>query len=120
MKNQHKAPKQVTPADIKLALHVAMMKDGIAFPESVEDVDRLESLIDNSSVPTPDVNGFMMFLAAEHEGARMPENPENIIIFPQAEFIEHMAAAARNGSAIDPETRKRMNDHRVAAEKRLR
>lgn len=111
MKSQ---PKKSAPlADTKRALHEMMRKNGLAFPESPEDVDRLEAAVDDSRVPTPDVNAFMKFLRGESSAGS--SQTSKVIPFETAAVSNDLAMAARNGGTISPEIRQRMNEHRAAA-----
>ena len=111
MKSQPK--NTATLADTKRALHEMMRKNGLAFPESPEDVDRLEAAVDDSRVPTPDVNAFMKFLRGE--SAAGSAQTSKVVPFEAAAVSNDLAMAARNGGTIDPAIRQRMNEHRAAA-----
>lgn len=106
--------KKTTLAGTKRALHDMMQKDGLAFPATPDDVDQIESKIDDSHLPTPDVNSFRQFL----HGApgTPPAAASKILPFVNAAITNDLALAARNGGEIDPEIRKRMDEHRAAAE----
>lgn len=105
--------KKVSLADTKRALHQVMQQDGLAFPETPEDIDRLEATLDESGVPTPDVNAFLKYLRGE-ASAPAPL-ASNILPFASVAHTEDLAMAARNGGTIDAATRQRMNEHRAAA-----
>lgn len=107
--------KKVSLADTKRALHQVMQQNGLAFPATPEDIDRLEAAVDDSHLPTPDVNAFLKFLRGE---APAPAPlASKILPFASVAHTEGLAMAARNGGTIDPATRQRMNEHRIAAEK---
>ena len=114
--NKPNPTKKATLADTTRALHEMMVQDGIAFPETPEDVARIEAEIDDSRLPTPDVNGFMKFLHGEP--AEAPLEASKILPFQSAAYIDDLAMAARNGGTIDPETRRRMDEHRAASEEK--
>ena len=114
--NKPNPKKKATLAETKRALHEMMVQDGIAFPETPEDVDRIEAETDDSRLPTPDVNGFMKFLRGEP--AEAPLQASKILPFPSAAYADDLAMAARNGGTIDPETRRRMDEHRAASEQK--
>ena len=105
--------KKVTLADTKRALHKMMQKDGIVFPETAEDMDRLEATNDDSHAPTPDVNAFLRYVRGETSAAT-PQTPK-IVAFENVAYADNLAVAARNGSKIAPEIRQRMDEHRAAA-----
>ena len=112
--NKPNQKKKATLADTKRALHEMMKQDGFSFPETPEDVDRIETEIDDSQLPTPDVNAFMEFL---RDGTRANPLPASKVLpFQSAAFANDLAMAARNGGTIDPEIRKRMDAHRATAE----
>lgn len=106
--------KKTTLAGTKRALHDMMRQDGLAFPATPDDVERIEAEIDDSRLPTPDVNGFREFLHGAP--AMQPAATSKILPFVNAALADDLALAARNGGEIDPEIRKRMDEHRAAAE----
>lgn len=106
--------KNATLAGTKRALHDMMQQDGLAFPSTPEDVDRMEAGIDDSRLPTPDVNSFLQFLRGVP--GTQPAASSKILPFENAALANDLALAARNGAAIDPDVRKRMDEHRAAAE----
>lgn len=106
--------KKTTLAGTKRALHDMMQQDGLAFPATPDDVERIEAEIDDSRLPTPDVNGFRQFL--QGAPAVQPTDASKILPFASAALANDLALAARNGGEIDPEIRKRMDEHRAAAE----
>jgi hypothetical protein len=117
--NKPNPKKKATLADTQHALHEMMVQDGIAFPETPEDIDRIEAEIDDSRLPTPDVNSFMKFLRGEP--TEPPLQASKILPFQSAAHandLNDLAMAARNGGPIDPETRKRMDEHRAASEQK--
>ncbi len=116
--NKPNPKKKITLADTKHALHEMMVQDGIAFPETPEDIDRIEAEIDDSRLPTPDVNSFMKFLRGEP--TETPLHASKILPFQSAAHANDLAMAARNGGTIDPETRKRMDEHRAASEQKAK
>lgn len=106
--------KKATLAGTKRALHVMMQQDGLAFPTTPDDVDRIEIETDDSRLPTPDVNAFRQFLHGAP--AAQPTDASKILPFANAVLADDLALAARNGGEIDPEIRKRMDEHRAEAE----
>lgn len=119
--NKPNPKKKATLAETKRALHEMMVQDGIAFPETPEDVDRIEAETDDSGLPTPDVNGFMKFLRGEPAEAPLPAS--KILPFQSAAHandLADLAMAARNGGTIDAETRRRMDQHRAVSEQKTK
>jgi hypothetical protein len=116
--NNSNPKKKATLAATKRALHDMMTQDGVAFPETPEDIDRIEAEIDDSSLPTPDVNSFIQFLHGEKPE---PAVEASIISpFESATHAQDLALAARNGGDIDAEIRKRMDEHRASAEEKAK
>jgi hypothetical protein len=113
--NKIQPKKKATLADAKRALHEMMVQDGLIYPETPEQIDQLEAKIDDSRLPTPDVNAFMKFLRGEAP-AGSGKSPK-ILPFETAAYSDDSAMVARNGGAIDPAIRRRMDEHRAAAEK---
>lgn len=68
MKNQNQK-KERPLADTKRALYEMMAQDGLRFPETVDDIDRIEANVDETRIPTPDVNKFLRFLRNEEPAA---------------------------------------------------
>lgn len=110
--------KKTSLASTKRSLHDMMKQDGLAFPETPEDVDRLESEIDDSRLPTPDVNSFIQFLHGKQTEKSIAAS--KILPFESAAHAQDLAMAARNGGEIDPEIRKLMDEHRAAAEEKAK
>jgi uncharacterized protein with von Willebrand factor type A (vWA) domain len=110
--------KKASLADTKRALHEMMQRQGLVFPKSPDEIDRLESMIDDSQAPTPDVNAFKRFLRGET--VQPAPQAAKILPFDTAAHREDHAMAARNGATIDPAIRQRMDEHRAAAEKSKR
>jgi hypothetical protein len=110
-----KQQKKVSLNDTKRALHKVMQQDGLIFPETPEDIGRMEAAIDDSHVPTPDVNAFLKFLRGEATSLNV--HTSKMLPFEGDVHVEALAMAARNGGIIDPTIRQRMNEHRSAAEK---
>lgn len=106
--------KKATLAGTERALHDMMQQDGLAFPTTPDDVERIEAETDDSRLPTPDVNAFRQFLHGAP--AAQPTDASKILPFANAALADDLALAARNGGEIDPEIRKRMDEHRAAAE----
>lgn len=106
--------KKATLAGTKRALHDMMQQGGLTFPTTPDDVERIEAETDDSRLPTPDVNAFRQFLHGAP--AAQPTNASKILPFANAALADDLALAARNGGEIDPEIRKRMDEHRAAAE----
>lgn len=106
--------KKATLAGTKRALHDMMQQDGLAFPATPEDVDRIEATVDDSRLPTPNVNGFLQSLRG-HDTSK-PAAASKILPFESAALAQDLAMVARNGGDIDPDIRKRMDEHRDAAE----
>lgn len=106
-------PKKATLAGTKRALHDMMQQDGLAFPATPDEVERIEAETDDSRLPTPDVNGFRQFL---NGAPAVQPTASKILPFANAAMADDLALAARNGGGIDPEIRKRMDEHRAAAE----
>jgi len=106
--------KKATLAGTKRALHDMMQQDGLAFPTTPDDVERIEAETDDSRLPTSDVNAFRQFLHGAP--AAQPTDASKILPFANAALADDLALAARNGGEIDPEIRKRMDEHRAAAE----
>ncbi|MFA5263337.1 MAG: hypothetical protein WC378_05885 [Opitutaceae bacterium] len=73
MKNRNQK-KALTLADTKRALHEMMVRDGLRFPETVDDVDRLEASVDEARIPTPDVNQFLRFLREDKPVVPFPQS----------------------------------------------
>ncbi len=114
--NKTHPKKKATLADAKRALHAMMVQDGLTFPTTPEQLDRLEAKIDDSRVPSPDVNAFKKFLRGESAAAKAPK----ILPFDTAAYANDpvVTGVARNGSkGPSPEIRQRMDEHRAAAEK---
>ena len=110
--NSH-TKKKVSFADTKRALYQVMKQDGLAFPETPEEIDRLEAKIDDSHFPTPDVNAFLKYLRGESTAAA--PQASKILPFASVAHADDLAMVARNGGTIDPAIRQRMNEHRSAA-----
>jgi DNA-binding XRE family transcriptional regulator len=64
--------KKPTPADVRRALHEVMLEDGLVFPEKPDDVASFEARIDESKIPTPDVNEFRRFLRRDKSQPPLP------------------------------------------------
>jgi len=105
---------KATLAATKRALRDMMKQDGLAFPETPEDIDRIEAAVDDSRLPTPDVNSFRQFLHGKKTDR--PVEVSKILPFESAALAQDLALAARNGGEIDAEVRQRMDEHRAAAE----
>lgn len=108
--------KPATLADAKRALHDMMVQDGLTFPATPEQIDRLEAKIDDSRLPSPDVNAFRKFLRGESTGTA---KASKILPFETAAYADDpVTMVARNGGkGLPPEIRQRMDEHRTAAEK---
>jgi HTH-type transcriptional regulator, competence development regulator len=72
--------KKPTAADVRRALHEVALEDGLVFPEKPEDVASFEARIDESKVPTPDVNEFRRFLRRDKSQAQ--QTADKVVAFP--------------------------------------
>lgn len=106
--------KRVTLAGTKMALYEMMQQNGLTFPITPADVERIEAGLDDSRLPTPDVNNFLQFLRGIP--LSKPSVASKVLLSENAELLNGLALAARNGGGIDADIRKRMDEDRNAAE----
>ena len=111
------ASRNLTAAEVEAALHVALHDEGILLPRTIEDIAELEATLDLSGVPTPDPRAF----AAKF---RATTADSNVVAFPYPKAAqpkeENLALAARNGSALSDETRRKMDKLRADYEAKIR
>jgi hypothetical protein len=101
--------------NLESAVDAYLRRNGSLFPESLEDLDLISAKLDLSAAPTPDVNKFLRYLRGEKTHSAQAHEP--VVSFYSDEYAEKLAYAARNGKAIDPEIRLRMEQDRIVAEK---
>lgn len=103
------ASRALSAAEVEAALHVALRDEGILLPKTPEDIAELEATLDLSGVPTPDLGSFAAKLRTENNDAR-------VIRFSKAVEArvpdENLALAARNGTVLSEETRRKMDQLR--------
>jgi hypothetical protein len=108
-------PKELSDAEFVAALHAALRDEVKLFPCSVEEVEALTAQMNMDGVPTPDTEKFRQLLR---------DTAQKVVELPRAHPItsqdveadmENLAMAARNGKAISPEIRRRMNEDRSKA-----
>jgi len=108
--NQNPPP---TVAQFHALIREHAIKKGMAIPETDEEFAMLEKTIDCSTLPKHD---FGQVLALINTGET---RKTKVIEFPKADesFVKDFALAARNGTQIPAEIKKRMEADRAAAEK---
>jgi len=114
--NREKA-KELSDAEFEAALHSALRDEGHFFPQNEEDVAALKATVDMDGVPTPDTQRF---------GELLRESADRVVELPNTakaasrEVEENLAMAARNGSQISDEIKKRMDEDRAKARGQMR
>jgi hypothetical protein len=107
------ASRDLTAAEVEAALHVALRDEGILLPKTIEDIAELEATLDLSGVPTPDPRAFSVKL-------RAATGDPKVVAFTTPKTgpakNENLALAARNGSTLSEETRRKMDQLRAKYE----
>lgn len=104
----------LTPAEVDNIVCTTLRDSAKLFPKSIEDLETLESELEETALLKPDPKKLLKMLHGElpRPEPKLPQHgPE-----PVLEVTESLALAARKGKNIADDVRAKMNADRAAAE----
>lgn len=105
-------------SELEAEVHAALRAKGHLFPETEEDVARLEASADLNGIPTPDANKFRTLLRNQTTTNVIPLSDSPLVTCH--EIKNDLAMAARNGGPIPQEIRDQMDADRADKETKLK